>query len=257
VANGAGLSIVHIGHSSLVGSSIHLKNILHVPRLSKHLLSITRLCWDNDVFVEFHHHFFCVKDKATRKILLHDKSQGDFYHIPLNRASSPAPHRALSGDTASPSQWHQRLGNPTNNVVHTIVKTNDLSCAPFDTSSSIYDACQHAKSHQLPYTSSYRVSTMPLELIHSDVWGPTIASSGGFKYYVSFIDDYSRFCYIYLLKHKSDVEQVFYAFQSHVERLLDANIKSVQSDWGGKYHKLHRYFQCTGISHRVSCPHTS
>jgi histone deacetylase 1/2 len=38
---------------------------------------------------------------------------------------------------------------------------------------------------------------------------------------------------------------------------LDAKIKAVQSDWGGEYHKLHRYFQRTGISHRVSCPHTS
>jgi hypothetical protein len=69
---------------------------------------------------------------------------------------------------------------------------------------------------------------------------------------VSFIDDYSCFCWIYLLKHKSDVEQVFYAFQAHVENLLDAKIKSVQSDWGGEYHKLHRYFQRTGISH--VCP---
>jgi histone deacetylase 1/2 len=59
---------------------------------------------------------------------------------------------------------------------------------------------------------------------------------------VSIIDDYSRFCWIYLLKHKSDVEPVFCAFQAHDERLLDAKIKSVQSDWGGEYHKLHRYF---------------
>jgi hypothetical protein len=194
VANGAGLSIAHIGHSSLAGSSIHLKNILHVPRLSTHLLSFSRLCWDNDVFVEFHHHFFCVKDKATRRILLHGRSQGGLYPIPLCRASSYAPRRARSGVTASPSQWHQRLGHPTNNVVITIFKTHDLSCAPFDTSSSVCDACQRAKNHQLPYTSSHHVSTMPLELIHSDVWGPTIASSGGFKYYVSFIDDYSCFC---------------------------------------------------------------
>ena len=98
---------------------------------------------------------------------------------------------------------------------------------------------------------------MPLELIHSDVWGPAVASSGGYKYYVSFIDDYSRFTWIYLFKHKSDVEQVFYAFQAHVERLLDGKIKAVQSGWGGEYHRLHRYFQRTGISHRVSCPHTS
>jgi hypothetical protein len=50
VANGAGLFIAHIGHSSSAGSSIHLKNILHVPRLSTHLLSVNRLCSDNDVF---------------------------------------------------------------------------------------------------------------------------------------------------------------------------------------------------------------
>jgi histone deacetylase 1/2 len=77
---------------------------------------------------------------------------------------------------------------------------------------SVCDASQRAKSRQLPYSTSHHVSTMPLELIHSDVWGPAIASSGGYKYYVSFVDDYSRFCWIYLLKHKSDVEQVFYAF---------------------------------------------
>jgi hypothetical protein len=51
--------------------------------------------------------------------------------------------------------------------------------------------------------------------------------------------------------------RMFYAFQDHVECLLYAKIKFVQSDWGGEYHKLHRYLQRTGISHRVSCPHTS
>ena len=71
---------------------------------------------------------------------------------------------------------------------------------------------------------------MPLELVHSDVWGKTIASSGGYQYYVSFVDDFSRFVWIYLLKHKSDVEHVFYEFQNHVERQLDTKIKAIQSD---------------------------
>ena len=115
-------------------------------------------------------------------------------------------------------------------------------CSPSDNHVLVCDACQRGKSRQLSYTASSRVSTMPLELIHSDVWGPAVSSSGGYKYYVSFIDDYSRFCWIYLLKHKSDVEEVFYAFQAHVERLLNTKIKAVQSDWGGEYHKLHRYF---------------
>jgi histone deacetylase 1/2 len=207
------------------------------------------------VFVEFHRHFFCVKDKATRKILLHGRSQGGLYPIPFARASTSSRHASASVKV-TPSQWHQRLGHPTNNLVKSIVRTNDLSCS-LDTPPLVCDACQRAKSRQLSYTASSRVSTVPLELIHSDVWGPARTSSGGYKYYVSFIDDYSRFCWIYLIKHKSDVEQVFYAFQAHVERLLDAKIKAVLSNWGGEYHKLHHYFQRTGVSHHVSCPHTS
>jgi histone deacetylase 1/2 len=258
VANGKGLSISHIGNLTLAGSKLLLNHILHVPHFSHHLLSVYRLVCDNDVFVEFHCHFFCVKDKATRKILLHGRSHGGLYPIPLSRASSSASsRRASSGVRVSASQWHQRLGHPSNKVVKTVVKNHELPCLPFENSESVCDACQCAKSHQLSYTSSERVSTMPLELVHSDVWGPAIASPGGYKYYVSFIDDYSRFCWIYLLKHKSDVEQVFYAFQAHVERLLDAKIKVVQSDWGGEYHRLHSYFQRTGIVHRVSCSHTS
>jgi hypothetical protein len=127
VANGAGLSIAHIGHSSLA--------VLYVPHLSTHLLSVNRLCSNNDIFVEFHHYFFCVKDKAMQKILLHSRSKGGLYPIPLSRASSFSPSHALSGVTALSSHWHQRLGHPTNIVVQTIVKTHDLSCAPFDTSS--------------------------------------------------------------------------------------------------------------------------
>jgi hypothetical protein len=70
---------------------------------------------------------------------------------------------------------------------------------------SVCDACQKAKSHQLPYPKSFSVSTVPLQLVFSDVWGPTLASVGRYKYYVSFIDDYSKFTWIYLLKNKSDV----------------------------------------------------
>ena len=257
VANGSGLSISHIGHSTLAGSSIRLNNILHVPHISQHLLSIYRLVSDNDIFIEFHKYFFLVKDKATRRTLLRGRSKDGLYPLPFGRATSPSARHASSSVRITSSQWHQRLGHPSNNVVNSIVSNNDLECSTSHNSTLVCDACQRGKSRQLSYTSSSRVSTMPLELVHTDVWGPARASSGGCKYYVSFIDDYSRFCWIYLLKHKSDVEKVFYAFQAHVERLLNTKIRAVQSDWGGEYHRLHLYFQRTGISHRVSCPHTS
>jgi histone deacetylase 1/2 len=73
---------------------------------------------------------------------------------------------------------------------------------------------------------------------------------------VGFVDAYSRFTWLYLIKHKSDVYDVFLQFQKHVERLLNRKIIHVQSDWGGEYEKLHPFFHGLGISHRVSCPHT-
>jgi histone deacetylase 1/2 len=112
-----------------------------------------------------------------------------------------------------------------------------------------------AKSHQLPYQKSSSQSTFPLELVFSDVWGPACDSFGRNKYYVSFIDDYSKFVWVYLLKHKSEVFQRFHEFQNLVERQFNRKILALQSDWGGEYEKLNSFFTKTGIVHLVSCPH--
>jgi histone deacetylase 1/2 len=75
-----------------------------------------------------------------------------------------------------------------------------------------------------------------------DVWGHTQTSVSGHNYYVSFIDAYSRFTWLYLIKRKSDVFDVFLQFQAHVERLLKTKIIIVQSDWGGEYQNLNSFF---------------
>ena len=112
------------------------------------------------------------------------------------------------------------------------------------------------KSHQLPYPKSTSISSAPLQLVFSDVWGPAPDSVGRNKYYVSFIDDYSKFTWIYLLKYKSEVFQKFHDFQQLVERQFNRKIIAVQIDWGGEYEKLNSFFTKIGISHHVSCPHT-
>jgi histone deacetylase 1/2 len=119
----------------------------------------------------------------------------------------------------------------------------------------VCDACQQAKSHQLPYPISTSVSHAPLEIIFYDVWGPALDSFGRKNYYVSFIDDFSKFTWIYLLKHKSEVFRCFHEFQAMVERLFNRKIISVQFDWGGEYVRLNSFFQQIGITHLVSCRH--
>jgi hypothetical protein len=141
VANGAGLSITHVGRSQLPGSSspIELKNVLLVPGLSKNLLSVYRLVSDNHIFIEFHKYFFCVKDKVMKRVLLCGRSRGGLYPLPFSRAMASGPH-ASSGVRLSSEHWHQRLGHPSNKVVQTIVSSNNLSCSS-NIESLVCDAC--------------------------------------------------------------------------------------------------------------------
>jgi histone deacetylase 1/2 len=83
---------------------------------------------------------------------------------------------------------------------------------------TIYDACQQGKSHQLLFSESSHAVKHPLELVFSDIWGPAQMSISGHNYYVSSIDAYSRFTWLYLIKRKSDVFDIFIQLQAHTRR---------------------------------------
>ena len=58
---------------------------------------------------------------------------------------------------------------------------------------------------------------------------------GGFKYFITFTDDFSRFGYVYLMKHKSETFEVFKEIQNEVQNQLGKTIKALRSDRGGEY----------------------
>ena len=100
-------------------------------------------------------------------------------------------------------------------------------------------------------------SSKPLELIHSDVWGPAPEISHfEFKYYVIFVDDFTKYTWLYPLKNKSDVLRIFMEFHPKAERQFSTKLISLQSDWGGEFYALQSYLKQHGISHRVSWPYT-
>ena len=133
------------------------------------------------------------------------------------------------------STWHNKLGHPSFTIVKKILSKLQIPHAS-QSAPAFCDACQCGKAHQLPFSSSKTVYNAPLEMIFTDVWGPSPHnSSQGFKYYVHFIDAYSRYTWIYPLTLKSQVKDMFILFQKHVELMFDRKIKCVQSDWGGEY----------------------
>ena len=255
-ANGSGMEICHIGHSTLHSRTrdIHLNNILHVPSAHKNLLSVNRIAKDNNAFLEFHPNHFSVKELEMRKTLLTGRCEGGLY--PLKSSSNQIRNKQAYGVVKpSTSLWHSRLGHASTRVVQHVLSRNNLPFVRDSENKTVCDACQCGKSHQLPYSLSSRVSSGPLDLIHSDVWGLAPTSVGRHCYYVS-IDDYSKFTWIYLLRFKSQVFQCFTDFQKLIERQLNKKILTVQTDWGGEYQALQSFFKRIGIGHRVSCPHT-
>jgi histone deacetylase 1/2 len=105
--------------------------------------------------------------------------------------------------------WHRRLGHPALQVVQHVLHSHDLpSTIESNKNKVVCDAYQQGKSHQLPYSLYTRVTKYPLEIIYSDVWGPAQTSVSGHYFYVSFVDAYDRFIWLYLLKHKSDVSMI-------------------------------------------------
>uniref|UniRef100_A0A803PY32 Integrase catalytic domain-containing protein n=1 Tax=Cannabis sativa TaxID=3483 RepID=A0A803PY32_CANSA len=113
------------------------------------------------------------------------------------------------------------------------------------------------KCHTLPFPMSQSRASQPLALIHTDLWGPShVDSKDGYKYYVHFLDDYSRYTWIFSLTLKSQALPVFIKWKSLVEKQFNLPLKAVQEDWGGKYRPFKRFLLDQGIHFQSSCPHT-
>jgi histone deacetylase 1/2 len=108
-------------------------------------------------------------------------------------------------------------------VIQQVFRRNKIAYTP-ESTPYVCDSCQLATSSS--------VSTAPLEQVFSNVWGPSPLSVGKHAYYVSFIDDFSKFTWIYLLKKRFDVYQAFLNYQQYVERKFDRKIVTMQTDWG-------------------------
>ena len=75
-----------------------------------------------------------------------------------------------------------------------------------------------------------------LELVHTDLWRPSlVASLESSRYYTTFIDDSSKKVWVYFLKNKSDVFETFKKWKAMVEIETDLKVKCLKSDNEGEY----------------------
>ncbi|KAL6315595.1 hypothetical protein AAG906_002767 [Vitis piasezkii] len=142
--------------------------------------------------------------------------------------------RKLNKDNSA-SLWHKRLGHISKSRVERLVSDGILDSLDF----SDFDICVECIKGKQTKTKKLGANraTDVLELIHTDICGPyPTASWNGQQYFITFIDDYSRYGYLFLIHEKSQSLDVFKTFKAEVELQLNKRIKSVRSDRGGEYY---------------------
>ncbi|KAL4025846.1 hypothetical protein IC575_014252 [Cucumis melo] len=153
--------------------------------------------------------------------------------------------------------WHRRLGHPRLPTVKAVLKHIDYSSGIIN-KMNFCEACALDKHHVLPFSHFVTHYTYPLQLITCDLWGPAVnVSHNGFRYYISFVDAYSRYTLIYFLHSKSDAFLAFQNFKTCVEKSLCQSIKSLQTDGGTEFKPFKHFLDQHGIEHRIACPYTS
>nr|GEW40517.1 retrovirus-related Pol polyprotein from transposon TNT 1-94 [Tanacetum cinerariifolium] len=124
---------------------------------------------------------------------------------------------------------------------------------------TVCKGCQYGKAHRLPYEESKFKAKDPLELIHSAVFGPIKQPSiGENRYMVTFIDDFSRYVWVYFIKNKSDTLAKFKEFKKSAEVEIGKDVRRLRTDNGGEYtfDEFFNYLQETKVRHQFTCANT-
>jgi hypothetical protein len=188
---------------------------------------------------------------------------GLYYLLPSSKLNSannsqllPLQSRIFSTSIKTPSHadiWHYRLGHPSSsriNLLHQLEPS--ISCD----SDNVCTVCPLAKQHKLPFSSSTSVFHSPFDLIQCDIWGPfSTKSINGAIFFLTIVDDFSRFTWVHVLKHKSQTRSVLQAFFQLVFTQFQLKIKCLRSDNGAEF-QMSDFFAQQGTIHQLSCVET-
>lgn len=120
-------------------------------------------------------------------------------------------------------------------------------------------ACQYGKQVRTPFPQTAWRATQKLQLVHTDVGGPQRTPSlNGNIYYITFIDDYTRFCWIYFFKSKAEVADIFWKYKALVENQSNCRLRTLRSDNGTEYknNTFDKFCEEAGIVHQLTAPYT-
>jgi hypothetical protein len=228
---------------------ITLNDVLFVPELETNLISVNKIV-NNDFSVIFNDSGCKINFKNTNVAVA--IKYGNLFKLKM------AEEKLNLVNVGHPFNcqhfWHRRFGHRDPTVIGNILKNGLASGLDNIVDCGVHEKCEvclRGKMARLSFPKqAQRKTTSILDLIHSDVCGPIEPTTpAGNRYFMTLIDDYSRFTTVYCIKKKSEVAEKIIEFVKMCEVQFGRKIKSIRSDQGGEYtNKLLRdFFKSTGI----------
>lgn len=250
-----------------------LKNVLLVPELGYQLLSVSNLSKNGLVTSFKAGRCWIEKDE---KVVASGTLRGTLYQLDVPETNQPVSEAFIASTL---QVWHERMAHVDPSAISKMVSKNIVNGIEIKKSSDDNlkcDGCVLGKAHRsnIPKLSSSR-SLQILELVHSDLNGPLDRPSlGGSRYFITFVDDYSRWTVVYMMRKKSESLKYFKVYHKyaevHTRRSLGKvnfihrstktleEIKAIRTDNGGEYisNNFKEYLLLHGISHQLTVSYT-
>ena len=225
-----------------------LTSVLYVPNFPFNLISIIKLTRDLHCVLIFSHNSVTLHNRSTGKTIgIGHESQG-LFHLSSPLCSTVCP------STEAPLLLHNRLGHPR------LSKFRKLVPLFFSLSSLECESCQLRKHTRVLFPKRLDPQTKsPFELVHYDIWGPSRSTSTlGFRNFVTFIDDYSRCTWLFLMKTRTELFSIFQKFHAEICTQFNTSIHILRSDNAKEYFSTSFSSSTSSyrIRHQSSCSYT-
>ena len=248
IADGNKVPIKGIGELKLFEKE---SKAFYMPSFTSNLLSVKRVTNDLNCNVIFTPDDVYFQDIDSCRLLGKGVSKGNLYLLEDTKLASDL-SVAFNSSFNFPKDvmWHARLGHPHSRALNIMLPSISFQ--------QDCEACILGKHCKTVFPKSSTIYEHCFDLIHSDVWTAPCLSREHHKYFVTFIDEKSKYTWITLLQSKDRVLDAFINFETYVSNHYNAKVKILRSDNGGEYtsNAFKAHLAKQGVIHQTSCPYT-
>eukprot|EP01018_Ginkgo_biloba_P033834 Gb_09514 [translate_table: standard] len=238
------------------GETKNISDVLLVPGLKMNLLSVGQMM-EQDCKLEFDNGECLIKDKLNKgKVVAKGELKADRL---FKLVIPPQPYVLKMTTTDESILWHCRYGYLNYGGLVMLRKNEMVAGLPFiQGGKEICEGRIYGKQHRDSFLASKFKAREPLELVHTDLCGTMrTLSMGKARYFMTFIDDYTKKIWVYFLKEKSEAFMKFFEFRAMEERQSGYKLRVLRSDNAGEYisNEFKDFCKKVGIQKQYTTPY--